>query len=208
MRGLFFAILSICLVYLRPAFASGQVASPPLGAEIVASQSPSAFCASVTQIPRSECRALEALYNSTDGDNWSNHSGWLETNTPCSWSGVTCSGAHVRSLSLYQNQLSGPIPAELGNLANLTILSLSSNELSGLIPAELGNLANLTSLYLYSNELSGPIPAELGNLANLTDLWLSSNQLSGPIPAELGNLANLTYLSLGSNQLSGPANLH
>ena len=27
-------------------------------------------CADVTEIPQSECEALVALYNSTDGDNW------------------------------------------------------------------------------------------------------------------------------------------
>ena len=102
------------------------------------------------------------------------------------------------------NQLSGPIPPELGNLANLTGLYLGGNALSGPIPPELGSLANLTGLYLGGNQLSGPIPPELGNLANLTWLNLEFNALSGPIPPELGSLANLTGLSLGGNQLSGP----
>ena len=100
--------------------------------------------------------------------------------------------------------------------------------MSGAIPVELGNLANLERLSLGSNALSGPIPTELGNLANLESLWLNGNELSGPIPTELGNLANLhgalprrqpvewarfrsnwatsptcTELSLGGNLLSG-----
>ena len=44
--------------------------------------------------------------------------------------------------------------------------------MSGGIPPELGNLANLTQLWLYGNELSGGIPPELGNLANLEGLHL------------------------------------
>ncbi|MDM8562480.1 hypothetical protein QUF54_03915, partial [Candidatus Marithioploca araucensis] len=45
----------------------------------------------VTDIPSSECEVLIAFYNSTDGDNWSNRSGWPLTNTACNWYGVTCS---------------------------------------------------------------------------------------------------------------------
>ena len=39
--------------------------------------------------------------------------------------------------------LTGSIPAELGNLGNLTHLNLRTNQLSGTIPASLGNLRNL-----------------------------------------------------------------
>ena len=75
--------------------------------------------------------------------------------------------------------------------------------MTGPIPAELGDLSNLMWLVLYDNQLTGPIPAELGDLTNLTGLWLDSNELTGPIPAELGDLTNLTHLSLASNQLTG-----
>jgi hypothetical protein len=47
-------------------------------------------CATVTEIPQSECEALVAFYTSADGDNWRNKTGWLQTNTPCSWFGITC----------------------------------------------------------------------------------------------------------------------
>ncbi|MCP4699861.1 MAG: hypothetical protein GY862_23865 [Gammaproteobacteria bacterium] len=125
-------------------------------------------------------------------------------NTPCSWTGVTCSsGGGVSELVRYNQNLSGSIPVELGNLANLTFIYLPTNQLSGSIPVELGNLTNLTYLDLYDNQLSGSIPVELGNLTNLTFLGLDSNQLSGSIPVELGNLTNLRYLYLSDNQLSG-----
>ena len=39
---------------------------------------------------------------------------------------------------------------------------MSNNQLTGAIPAELGNLANLESLSLSLNQLTGGIPAELG----------------------------------------------
>ena len=66
------------------------------------------------------------------------------------------------------NQLTGSIPAELGNLVNLEMLRVDSNQLTGSIPPELGNLSKLRFLATYSNPLSGPIPAALGNLTALT----------------------------------------
>ena len=66
--------------------------------------------------------------------------------------------ASLTDLRLYQNQLSGEIPPELGNLASLRWLWLGGNELSGEIPPELGNLFNLISLHLDGNELSGCVP--------------------------------------------------
>ncbi|MEN8216336.1 MAG: leucine-rich repeat domain-containing protein [Pseudomonadota bacterium] len=160
-------------------------------------------CSQVTEIPSTECEALVALYNSTNGDNWYDNSGWLETNTPCSWEGVICSGGHVFGLYLYQNRLTGSIPPELGNLSGLEYLYLESNSLTGSIPSELGNLSNLRSLHLGHNSLTGSIPPELGNLSNLEYLNLYSNSLTSSIPPELGNLSNLEYLYLGSNSLTG-----
>ena len=148
--------------------------------------------------------ALVALYNATGGANWKDNTNWLSNEALSEWHGVTTnSDGRVTRLELNNNQLTGPIPAELGNLANLEFLNLSENELTGEIPVELGNLANLEFLYLHKNQLSGGIPAELGNLANLEFLNLSENELTGPIPAELGNLGNLQRLWLNGNQLSG-----
>jgi hypothetical protein len=157
-----------------------------------------------SQIPQTECEALVALYNSTGGPAWSTNTDWLVTDKPCSWYGVGCSAGSVSRLDLPSNNLTGTLPAALGNLSNLVALWLHWNQLTGSIPAELGNPTNLRGLGIAFNQLSGALPAELGNLSNLEDLGLQSNQLSGPIPPELGNLSNLEGLSLYSNQLSGP----
>ena len=149
--------------------------------------------------------ALVALYRATDGPNWTNSTNWL-TNAPVGeWEGVYPDGSgRVALLVLDGNNLTGPIPPALGNLANLVSLQLPANRLTGPIPSQFGNLVRLERLSLSENQLSGPIPSQFGNLVRLEQLSLSGNQLSGPIPPQLGNLASLEGLSLSGNQLSGP----
>ncbi|MEM7129107.1 MAG: leucine-rich repeat domain-containing protein [Chloroflexota bacterium] len=168
-------------------------------------------CANVSEIPLAECEALVALYNSTDGPNWANNSGWLQTNTPCTnWFGVaTCENDQVVHLNLKENRLSGPLPNAIGNFTNLQFLDLRSNQITGTIPIEIGNLPQLKFLHLFSNTISGPLPESLGSLAQLEVLVFTSNALSGEIPESLGNLTALTQLELQGNRLVGsiPASL-
>ena len=86
----------------------------------------------------------------------------------------------------------------------VTMLSLSLNQLTGTIPAELGNLANLRALLLEGNQLTGAIPAELGNLANLQFLFFGANQLTGAIPRNLMHLSALS-LSIFHTRVCVPA---
>ena len=147
---------------------------------------------------------LIALYDATNGDNWTNNTNWC-TDAPLSeWYGVSVdSEGRVTELSLPGNNLVGSIPVELGNLSNLTYLNLNKNQLTGNIPVELGNLSQLEDLDLGWNQLTGGIPVELGNLSNLRGLYLYENQLTGDIPTGLSNLSQLEILNLQSNQLTG-----
>ncbi len=143
---------------------------------------------------------LVRLYNATDGANWSDSTSWLSDRPMREWYGVeTDDEGRVSGLYLGGNQLNGPIPPQLGDLANLTELSLTRNQLSGKIPTELGGLANLTVMSLSANRLSGEIPTELGDLSNLTRLYLWGNQLTGEIPDSLTGLTSLENFAFFSN---------
>ena len=88
----------------------------------------------------SDRAALVALYNATGGRNWSRNRNWLSNAPMGEWHRVTTdSDGRVTHLSLSFNQLTGEIPAELGDLTNLKGLWLDRNQLTGEIPAELGN---------------------------------------------------------------------
>ena len=155
--------------------------------------------------------ALVALYEATDGPNWRNSENWLTEAPLGEWFGVeTNREGRVVTLAMSYwdpqteqsvgNGVSGPIPPELGNLANLERLYLHENDLTGPIPPELGNLANLERLILGDNDLTGPIPPELGRLTDLELLSLRSNDLTGPIPRSLLDLARLTRFYFRGNE--------
>jgi len=150
---------------------------------------------------------LMALYDATNGDNWTNHTNW-GTDMPLSeWYGVNTivedGKERVWSLSLESNNLVGTLPEEIGNLNQLTYLLLNDNELTGSIPASIGNMTALEQLYLGSNQLTGSIPAELGQLSQLWRCDLYYNQLTGEIPVSLANLTKLEVMYFYGNMLSG-----
>lgn len=176
-----------------------------------------------------ERAALMALYNATNGTQWHRHRNWTSTGSIRDWQGVSTNSAgfvtelwladnnlsgtlppelgdliHLRQLDLADNRLTGSIPRELGDLPQLRRLVLGSNELTGPVPPELGRLSQLTMLDLGDNGLTGTIPSELGSLPRLDSLLLHRNELTGPIPAELGNIGSLRRLLLALNQLTGP----
>ena len=151
-----------------------------------------------------ERAALVALYNATDGSNWTNNNNWLANQPLATWYGVTTDGSgHVTELRLPDNRLSGSIP-DLSALTNLVELSFAANDLTGSIP-DVSALTNLTRLNLKDNDLTGSIP-ELSALTNLLILYLNNNDLTGPIPV-LSALTKLEKLNLADNQLCLPDNV-
>ena len=100
----------------------------------------------------SDCEALLASRDTLTGDaslNWS-------ADTPIrDWDSVGLSGSpeRVTRLSTVEKELTGTIPAELGQLSSLETLNLGNNQLTGTIPAELGQLSSLETLNLGNNQL-------------------------------------------------------
>ena len=148
-----------------------------------------------------ERAALVALFEATDGNNWTHNDNWLTDAPVATWYGVfTDNNGHVSRLHLESNGLGGSIP-DLSALTNLLGLNLNRNQLTGPIPY-LGALTKMTKLQLAFNQLSGPIP-DLSGLTSLRLLEFEKNQLSGPIP-DLSSLTKLLTLILAENRLSGP----
>ncbi|XP_058182724.1 phytosulfokine receptor 1 [Rhododendron vialii] len=87
------------------------------------------------------------------------------------------------TLDLSENNLTGPIWPEFGNLKKLHVLDLKFNSLSGIIPSNLSGMASIESLDLSHNNLSGTIPLSLVNLSFLSQFNVAYNHLFGEIPA-------------------------
>ncbi len=115
------------------------------------------------QLPAQDDRAaLEALYHATDGPNWIASDSQLSDAPLGQWLGVSIDASgRVKHLGFDDNRLSGEVPPEFGDLANLEVLRHSYNQLSGGIPPEFGNLTNLDTLLLHENRLSGCVPKGL-----------------------------------------------
>jgi hypothetical protein len=93
--------------------------------------------------------ALVALYNSTHGKDWINNANWLSDKPTYSWYGINCTStgmlegtARVEAITLINNNLSGTIPKEIGNMDSLKVFSIAENKLSGEIPEEVFNHKN------------------------------------------------------------------
>lgn len=129
--------------------------------------------------------ALSALYVSTNGNRWNINFGWDIATVPSlnelsRWYGVLVQQGLIDQLRLPDNNLTGMLPGELGELSSLTALYLERNALVGEIPAELGNLSQLRWLYLQGNDLTGRLPRSLMQLEKLQDLRFGGQDLCAP----------------------------
>ena len=131
---------------------------------------------------------------------------WSRVRPINTWEGITLSVArprYVSALDIAARNLSGTIPADIGNLSAVRHISMNTNRITGTVPLEMGNLTDLTLLSLETNQLSGSVPTTLGNLTNVRHLILSFNRLTGTVPPELGNLSSVIFLDLSGNRLVG-----
>lgn len=167
----------------------------------------------------SDAFVLNRLYDSTGGASWLNHSGWLGQGSPCAWHGVCCdrTGA-ISSVVLFDNNLAGTLPTELGLAMSLERLELSPNG-RGLPEHFFGPSHDARPLprvqrspphmlpWHGGSRLSGTLPAQLAALPKLRELNLWGNRISGTLPLLRGQPSEL--LDLSQNPISGtlPAEL-
>ncbi|KAF8696812.1 hypothetical protein HU200_036450 [Digitaria exilis] len=120
---------------------------------------------------------------------------------------ITFKNLHkLEVLWLNENNIYGPVAVLLERLPTenrLHELLLYENNLSGKLPNQLGHLRNLTTLDLSNNWLSGELPTGISELTKLTDLLIAFNKLDGTITeTHLAKMTSLNNLDLSGNSLS------
>ena len=79
----------------------------------------------------------------------------------------------------------------MGRLSNLIYMLLSDNRLTGVIPEEIGNIADLNRLYLHNNLLSGPVPLSFTNLSSLQRFLAGGSANNICVPDTLASWYNI-----------------
>ncbi len=135
-----------------PGDSAGAVSSSPNPTAVPTETAP-------TGSPDPERAALTALYDATGGQDWKIDNGWLGDGPLDKWLRViTDEDGRVTDVDLGSNQLSGEIPAELGNLSRLKLLYISDNSLTGALPQSLTEISGLESFHFHNNSgLCAPI---------------------------------------------------
>ncbi|HHD81174.1 MAG TPA: hypothetical protein ENK99_06265, partial [Campylobacterales bacterium] len=138
----------------------------------------------ILKLPQVECEALEALWDATDGPNWTDTTNWDTLTYADTWSGVYM---HDDNSSIKWfgwggkgNNLVGQLPEEIGNFENIEILLFTRDALTGEVPLSINNLHSLKALQLTETQLSGPLP-KLSLFSNLYFINFIGNHFTGSI---------------------------
>ncbi|MCB0014991.1 MAG: hypothetical protein KDE34_23915, partial [Anaerolineales bacterium] len=106
----------------------------------------SEICQQVTEIPRTECEALAAIYLHNSASwrlTFAREEPWLLSDKPCNWSGVRCTDGHITLLLLTgSGGENDSLPPQIGNLPHLEELAIVYFNWRTL-PPEIGNLTQL-----------------------------------------------------------------
>ncbi|WP_420317119.1 FG-GAP-like repeat-containing protein [Ekhidna sp.] len=98
----------------------------------------------------SDFNALEAIYNATDGENWTNDGGWTTEPRLQNWEFITLENQRVTEIRVPSNNLSGTFPLR-DSLTEVSVIDLSDNALTGI--DSLTYLESLTELDVSANLL-------------------------------------------------------
>ena len=183
-----------------------------VAANRVTNVAPVHFEAVIITNRQTDSLALVAIYNASDGANWTKNK-WELDKPIDTWPAVTVNNGRVTALKLSTSGVIAKdwtLPDAVGDLTELTELRINSNKLVGDIPDAVYSLAKLEKLYFQNDNLTGSISGKIAQLTELTELYVDRNaNMTGGIPKEIGNLKKLMRLNISQSGIGGeiPAEL-
>eukprot|EP00984_Skeletonema_dohrnii_P014278 scaffold5981_cov146-Skeletonema_dohrnii-CCMP3373.AAC.7 len=146
--------------------------------------------------------SLEAIYERTNGQNWTNSAGWMNEEDHCEWYGIICDGnGQVTSINLRDNNLAGQFPVYTRIYTFLGAPSPTIESDWQGTKYGLANLFRLKTLDLADNKLTGTIEYRpLYNLRSLTHFDVSGNQLGGEVNALVS--PSVTHADFSNNRFT------
>lgn len=111
----------------------------------------------------------------------------------------------VEVIDVSNNQFTGGIPDEWGNIPNLRELSAENCGLTGSLPATIQKWEGIWVIRLANNRLSGVIPPF--NAMSLKELVIDNNRFTGTLPVSFSDAPALRTLSATNNRLTLIPNL-
>ena len=156
-----------------------------------------------------ERQALIEFYNALGGPDWIERDFWGSDRPVGEWHGVTTDAdGYVVQLTIYDNNLTGPLSAAICRLERLHTLHLSFNKITSSLPDGLGQCRALKNLWIKGNKVTGRLPDSVATLPQLEYLDLHANDMSGPLPT-VWNTPKLKIFRAEDNRISGelPAQL-
>ncbi len=150
-----------------------------------------------------ERRALTEFYEALGGPDWIERDFWGSDRPVGEWHGVTTDAdGYVTVLTIYDNNLIGPMSAAICRLERLHTMHLSFNKISGAMPDKLGDCRALKNFWVKGNKITGQLPAGVAVLPELEYLDLHANEMSGPLPT-VWNTPKLKIVRAEDNRISG-----
>uniref|UniRef100_A0A7S4AVN8 Leucine-rich repeat-containing N-terminal plant-type domain-containing protein n=1 Tax=Pseudo-nitzschia australis TaxID=44445 RepID=A0A7S4AVN8_9STRA len=129
---------------------------------------------------------LCVFHYATSGNFWNKSNNWMDAErSECEWYGVACDDKNliIEEIDLSDNNITGPLPDEIGSLSSLKLLNMSFNLLSSTIPDNFFDVMEaLKTLDLQKNKITGTIPQRTSSMSELTYLDLGHNKLKGDCP--------------------------
>ncbi len=150
-----------------------------------------------------ERKALITFYDALGGPDWIERDFWGGDRPVGEWHGVTTDAeGRVVQLTIYDNNLIGPISPAICQLERLHTLHLSFNKISGTLPDKLGDCRAIKNLWLKGNKITGRLPDPVAMLPELEYLDIHANEMSGPLPT-IWDTPKLKIVRAEDNRISG-----